>query len=94
MKKIVAVLQPSKFEAVKQALMDIGVDGMTASETRGYGRQKGHKEVFRGREYTVDLLPKIKLEIVTPRGAPRGSRRSAGQGCAYRTYRRRQDLRL
>jgi nitrogen regulatory protein P-II 1 len=66
MKKIVAVLQPSKFEAVKQALMDIGVDGMTASETRGYGRQKGHKEVFRGREYTVDLLPKIKLEIVIP----------------------------
>jgi nitrogen regulatory protein P-II 1 len=66
MKKIVAVLQPSKFDAAKDALIEIGVYGMTASEARGYGRQKGHKEVFRGREYSVDLLPKIKLEIVIP----------------------------
>ena len=66
MKKIVAVIQPQKFEAVKDALIAIGVDGMTASEARGYGRQKGHKEVFRGREYTVDLLPKIQLEVVVP----------------------------
>ena len=66
MKKVVAILQPAKFEAVKEALIAIGVDGMTASEARGFGRQKGHKEVFRGREYTVDLLPKIKLEVVIP----------------------------
>ncbi len=64
MKKLVAIIQPSKFEAVKEALIAIGVDGMTASEARGFGRQKGHKEVFRGREYIVDLLPKIQLEIV------------------------------
>ena len=66
MKKIVAVLQPSKFDAAKEALIAIGIYGMTASEGRGYGRQKGHKEVFRGREYSVDLLPKIKLEVVVP----------------------------
>jgi nitrogen regulatory protein P-II 1 len=64
MKKVVAIIQPSKFDAVKEALIAIGVDGMTASEARGFGRQKGHKEVFRGREYIVDLLPKIQLEIV------------------------------
>ncbi len=64
MKKIVAIIQPSKFEAVKEALMAIGIDGMTASEARGFGRQKGHEEVFRGREYIVDLLPKIQLEVV------------------------------
>ena len=64
MKKIVAIIQPSKFEAVKDALIAIGIDGMTASEARGFGRQKGHKEVFRGREYIVDLLPKIQLEVV------------------------------
>jgi nitrogen regulatory protein P-II 1 len=66
MKKVVAILQPSKFDAVKDALIAIGIDGMTASEARGYGRQKGHKEVFRGREYAVDLLPKIQLEVVVP----------------------------
>jgi|SRR6185437_191586 len=66
MKKVVAIIQPSKFDAVKNALIEIGVDGMTASEARGYGRQKGQKEVFRGREYVVDLVPKIKLEVVVP----------------------------
>src|SRR5580658_1167175 len=66
MKKIVAIIQPYKFDAVKEALIAIGIEGMTASEARGYGRQKGQKEVFRGREYTVDLLPKIQLEIVVP----------------------------
>jgi len=64
MTKIEAILQPSKFEAVKDALLEIGVDGMTASEVRGHGRQKGHTEIYRGHEYEVDLLPKIKLEIV------------------------------
>jgi len=64
MKKIEAVIQPFKLDDVKEALMGIGVDGMTVSEVRGHGRQKGHKEVYRGREYTVDLLPKVKIELV------------------------------
>jgi nitrogen regulatory protein P-II 1 len=64
MTKIEAIIRPSKFEAVKAALIQLGVEGMTVSEVRGHGRQKGHTEVFRGREYDVDLLPKIKLELV------------------------------
>ncbi len=64
MKKIEAVIQPFKLDEVKEALMGIGVDGMTISEVRGHGRQKGHKEVYRGREYNVDLLPKVKIELV------------------------------
>ena len=64
MTKLEAVIQPSKLEAVKEALIEIGVDGMTVLEVRGHGRQKGHTEFYRGREYTVDLLPTIKLEIV------------------------------
>jgi nitrogen regulatory protein P-II 1 len=64
MTKIEAIVQPGKFENVKTALIELGVDGMTVSEVRGHGRQKGHTEVFRGREYSVDLLPKIKLELV------------------------------
>jgi nitrogen regulatory protein P-II 1 len=66
MTKIEAVIQPSKLDPVKDALIEIGVDGMTVLEVRGHGRQKGHTEFYRGREYTVDLLPKIKLEIVLP----------------------------
>ena len=64
MKKIEAVIQPFKLEDVKEALKEIGVDGMTISEVRGHGRQKGHKEVYRGAEYVVDFIPKIKIEIV------------------------------
>jgi nitrogen regulatory protein P-II 1 len=66
MKKIEAIIQPGKLEAVKDALLAMGIDGMTVSEVRGHGRQKGHTEVYRGHEYTVDLLPKVKLEIVIP----------------------------
>lgn len=66
MTKVEAVIQPSRFESVKEALREIGVEGMTVSEVRGHGRQKGHTEVYRGREYTVDLLPKIKIEMVLP----------------------------
>ena len=66
MKKIEAVIQPHKLEDVKEAMKAIGIDGMTVAEVRGHGRQKGHKEVYRGMEYQVDLLPKIKLEIVVP----------------------------
>lgn len=68
MKKIEAVLQPFKIEEVKEALKAIGVTGMTITEVRGHGRQKGHKEVYRGQEYQVDLLPKVKLELVVPDG--------------------------
>jgi len=66
MKKIEAIIQPSRLDVVKDALHEMGVDGMTVSEVRGHGRQKGHTEVYRGSEYTVDLLPKIKLEMVVP----------------------------
>jgi nitrogen regulatory protein P-II 1 len=66
MKKIEAIIQPFKLEEVKEALKAIGIDGMTVTEVRGHGRQKGHKEVYRGQEYTVDLLPKVKIELVVP----------------------------
>ena len=62
--KVEAIIQPNRFEAVKNALVELGVEGMTVSEVRGHGRQKGHTEMYRGREYDVDLLPKIKLEMV------------------------------
>jgi nitrogen regulatory protein P-II 1 len=64
MRKIEAIIQPHKLEDAKEALKNIGVDGMTITEVRGHGRQKGHTEVYRGMEYKVDLLPKVKLELV------------------------------
>jgi nitrogen regulatory protein P-II 1 len=64
MTKIEAIVQPSRLDAVKDALIELGITGMTISEVRGHGRQKGHTETYRGSEYTVDLLPKIKIEIV------------------------------
>jgi len=64
--KIEAIIQPHKLENVKDALVEIGIDGMTVSEVRGHGRQKGHTETYRGMEYKVDLLPKLKVEIVIP----------------------------
>ena len=66
MKKIEAVIKPFKLDDVKEALTGIGVIGMTVSEVRGFGRQKGHTELYRGGEYTVDFLPKIKVEVVVP----------------------------
>jgi nitrogen regulatory protein P-II 1 len=68
MMKIEAIIQPSRFGSVKDALHEIGIEGMTVTEVRGHGRQKGHTEIYRGREYTVDLLPKMKLEMVLPDG--------------------------
>jgi|ERR1700722_1117613 nitrogen regulatory protein P-II 1 len=62
--KIEAIVQPNRFDSVKEALIEIGIEGMTASEVRGHGRQKGHSEIYHGHEYTVDLLPKIKVEVV------------------------------
>ena len=64
--KIEAIIQPHKLDSVKEALIEIGVDGMTVTEVRGHGRQKGHKETYRGMEYNVDLLPKLKIEVVIP----------------------------
>jgi nitrogen regulatory protein P-II 1 len=66
MKKVEAIIQTSRLNPVKEALQEVGVDGMTISEVRGHGRQKGHTEVYRGNEYTVDLLPKLKVEIILP----------------------------
>jgi len=66
MKKIEAIIKPFKLEEVKNALADIGVEGMTVTEVKGFGRQKGHTEIYRGSEYTVDFLPKIKLDVVLP----------------------------
>src|SRR5438105_13268294 len=66
MTKIEAIIRPNRFDQVKDALISLGVEGMTISEVRGHGRQKGHTETYRGSEYTVDLLPKIKMELVVP----------------------------
>ena len=66
MKKIEAIIQPFKLDEVKEALKAIGIDGKTITDVRGHGRQKGHREVYRGQEYNVDLLPKVKLEMVVP----------------------------
>jgi len=63
MKMIIAIIKPFRLDAVREALADLGVQGMTVTEVRGFGRQKGHTELYRGAEYTVDLLPKIKLEV-------------------------------
>jgi nitrogen regulatory protein P-II 1 len=66
MKKIEAIIKPFKLEDVKEALAEMGIEGMTISEVKGFGRQKGHTEIYRGSEYTVDFLPKVKFEIVLP----------------------------
>ena len=66
MKKVEAIIKPFKLEEVKDALSEVGIEGMTVTEVKGFGRQKGHTEIYRGSEYTVDFLPKIKLELVIP----------------------------
>lgn len=68
MKKIEAIIKPFKLETVKEALAEIGIEGMTVTEVKGFGRQKGHTEIYRGSEYTVDFLPKVKLEIIVVDG--------------------------
>ena len=73
MKKIEAIIKPFKLEEVKDALHELGIEGMTVTEVKGFGRQKGHTEIYRGSEYTVDFLPKIKLEIVLADGAIEGA---------------------
>ncbi len=66
MKKLEVIIKPFKLEEVKEALAEMGIEGMTVSEVKGFGRQKGHTEIYRGSEYTVDFLPKVKIEIVLP----------------------------
>jgi nitrogen regulatory protein P-II 1 len=73
MKKIEAIIKPFKLEEVKDALSDVGIEGMTVSEVKGFGRQKGHTEIYRGSEYSVDFLPKIKIEIVLPDDSVEGA---------------------
>jgi nitrogen regulatory protein P-II 1 len=73
MKKIEAIIKPFKLDDVKEALSSLGVEGMTVSEVKGFGRQKGHTEIYRGSEYTVDFLPKIKIEVVLADGQVSGA---------------------
>jgi len=84
MTKVEAIIQPVKLDSVKEALIELGVDGMTITEVRGHGRQKGHTEVYRGREYSVDFLPKVKIEMVVSddrvEGAVSAITKSAGSG--------------
>ena len=94
MKKIEAIIQPFKLEEVKEALKALGIDGMTISDVRGHGRQKGHREVYRGQEYNVDLLPKVKLELVVPSSRYRRGAARAGCRRAHRKDWRWQNLRL
>ena len=93
MKKIEAIIKPFKMEDVKEALSEIGIEGMTVSEVKGFGRQKGHTEIYRGSEYTVDFLPKVKFEIVvTDDRVHEGGRRHRAGGQDGQD-RRRQGLR-
>ena len=83
MKKIEAIIKPFKIEEVKDALSELGIEGMTVTEVKGFGRQKGHTEIYRGSEYTVDFLPKIKLEVVIADSAVEGA--SAAISAAAKT---------
>ncbi len=93
MLKIEAILQPSKLDAVKDALLEAGIEGMTILEARGHGRQKGHTEFYRGREYTVDLLPKVKIELVVTDDLKEKAIAGHPRRRPHRPHRRRQNLR-
>ena len=92
MKKIEAIIKPFKLNEVKEALGEIGVQGMTVTEVKGFGRQKGHTEIYRGSEYTVDFLPKVKIEIVLPDAQVKPAIEAIMQDRADRQDRRRKDL--
>ena len=94
MKKIEAIIKPFKLDEVKEALQEVGLQGITVTEAKGFGRQKGHTELYRGAEYVVDFLPKVKIEDCARRRHGRKSRRGDPPRCADRPDRRRQDLRL
>ena len=92
MKLIIAIIQPHRLDAVREALTAIGVEGMTVTEVRGYGRQKGHTEIYRGAEYAIAFLPKLRLEVALPSGRVEDASRRHHQGGAHRQDRRRQDF--
>ncbi len=93
MKKIEAIIKPFKLDEVKEALAKEGMQGMTVSEVKGFGRQKGHTELYRGAEYVVDFLPKIKIELLLEDDRARRGVRADRVDRAHRPYRRREDLR-
>ena len=93
MKKIEAIFKPFKLDEVREALSEIGVSGLTVTEVKGFGRQKGHTELYRGAEYVVDFLPKVKVDVVVPDKLLDSRDRCHRQGGAHRQDRRRQDLR-
>ena len=93
MRKIEAIVKPFKLDEVKEALHGIGIQGMTVTEVKGFGRQKGHTELYRGAEYVVDFLPKIKIEIVVSDELVDKAVDAIVRGRQHRPHRRRQDLR-
>ena len=93
MKKIEAIIKPFKLDEVKEALHEVGVSGITVTEAKGFGRQKGHTELYRGAEYVVDFLPKVKLEVVVPDALAERVVEAIAAAAADRAHRRRQDLR-
>ena len=94
MKKIEAIIKPFKLDEVKEALQEAGVQGITVIEAKGFGRQKGHTELYRGAEYVVDFLPKVKIEVVVADENLAARRRGDPQGRADRPHRRWQDFRI
>ena len=94
MKKIEAIIKPFKLDEVKEALHEVGIKGITVTEAKGFGRQKGHTELYRGAEYVVDFLPKVKVEVVIEDGLVERADRGDPAGGPHRPHRRRQDLRL
>jgi nitrogen regulatory protein P-II 1 len=92
MKKIEAIVKPFKLDEVKEALQEVGLQGITVTEAKGFGRQKGHTELYRGAEYVVDFLPKVRIEIVLDDSMVDPGRRGHPECCTHRTHRRRQDL--
>lgn len=93
MKLIKAIIKPFKLDEVKEALADIGVEGMTVTEVKGFGRQKGHSEIYRGSEYTAELLPKVVLDICVPSDMADQGGRNNNEIRAHRQNRRRQNFR-
>ena len=94
MKKIEAIIKPFKLDEVKEALQEVGLQGITVTEAKGFGRQKGHTELYRGAEYVVDFLPKVKIEIVLGDEMVDKADRSHPARCPDRPDRRRQDFRF
>ena len=94
MKLVTAIIKPFKLDEVRAALTKLGINGMTVTEVKGFGRQKGHTEIYRGAEYTVNLLPKVKIELAVSSAAGRRCRRCHPRGGQHGRHRRRQDLRL